>query len=110
MRTKKSSNIVDAILENADGLHRIGLMDDNTFRSIIVRLLGEAAAANIEPISGSEIRKMRLRAKLSQASFAGHFNRTRSYISRIERGINEPKGAALVLFNVIRRKGFEAIV
>ena len=72
--------------------------------------LAETALENVKPIAGSEIRKMRLRAKLSQAAFAGHFNRTRSYISRLEREIKQPKGPALVLLNVIRRKGFEAIL
>lgn len=52
---------------------------------------------------------MRLRAKLNQASFARYFNRARSYISHLERGAAQPKGAALVLLNVVRRKGFEAI-
>lgn len=65
---------------------------------------------NTKPVSGSEIRKMRLRAKLSQASFVRHFNRAPGYISRLERGIKRPKGPALALLNVIKRKGFEAIL
>jgi putative transcriptional regulator len=110
MAKRKDSKIVDAILETAEDLHRIGVMDKKTYRGIISRHLGSVVLANTKPISGSEILKMRLRAKASQASFARCFNRTRSYISRLERGTSQPKGAALVLLNVIRRKGFEAIL
>jgi putative transcriptional regulator len=110
MANKKDSEIVDAILDTAEGLHRIGVMDKRTYRGIIGRHLGRVALANTKPISGSEILKMRLRAKVSHASFARCFNRTCSYISRLERGTSQPKGAALVLLNVIRRKGFEAIL
>ncbi len=77
---KKSSCIVDAVLEN------------------------------IKPIKSSEIRKIRLRAKLNQAAFARHFNRKRGFIAQLERGIRQPRGSTLVLLNVIRRKGFEAIL
>jgi putative transcriptional regulator len=110
MAKKKDSEIVEAILEAAELMHRVGVTDDKTYRRIIVRHLGKAAIANSMPVSGSEIRKMRLRAKLSQASFARHFNRAPGYISRLERGIKRPKGPVLVLLNVIKRKGFEAIL
>ena len=72
--------------------------------------IAEATLENIKPISGAEIRRIRARANLSQAAFAGYFNRTRSYISQFERGTARPKGPALVLLNVIKRKGFEAIL
>jgi putative transcriptional regulator len=72
--------------------------------------IAEATLENVRPISGTEIRIIRFRAKLSQAAFAGHFNRKRGFISQLERGIRQPRGSALVLLNLIRRKGFEAIL
>jgi putative transcriptional regulator len=72
--------------------------------------IAEAALENVKPISGSEIRTIRVRAKLGQSSFAAYFNRSRSYISQLERGIRQPRGSALVLLNLIRRKGLEAIL
>ena len=110
MTNKKDSEMVDAILETAEGMHRIGAMDNKTYRGIIGRHLGKAAIANMEPISGPEIRKMRLNANLSQAAFARYFNRTPGYISQLECGTKTPKGPALALLNVIKRKGFEAIL
>ncbi|MGD0480415.1 MAG: hypothetical protein ABSA42_09610 [Terracidiphilus sp.] len=72
--------------------------------------IAKAALENTKPIKGSEIRKIRLRAKLNQAVFAGHFNRKRGFISQLERGIRQPRGSALVLLNLIRRMGFEAVL
>ena len=44
------------------------------------------------------------------AAFARYLNLTTGYISQLERGVKQPKGPALALLNVIRRKGFEAIL
>ncbi len=53
---------------------------------------------------------MRERANLSQAVFARYLNLTTGYVSQLERGTKQPKGPALTLLNVIRHKGFEAIL
>jgi putative transcriptional regulator len=53
---------------------------------------------------------MRVSANLSQAAFARYLNLTTGYISQLERGTKQPKGPALALLNVIRRKGLEAIL
>ena len=109
MARENTSVFADALLEATENMHSIGMIDDVTYRRIIIQLLGKSAIENVKPVSGHEIRKMRLHAKMSQASFASRFNFTPSYISQWERGVSQPKGAALVLLNVIRRKGFEAI-
>jgi putative transcriptional regulator len=74
------------------------------------RHLGTESLVTAEPISGDEIRTLRERANLSQAAFARYLNLTAGYVSQLERGVKQPKGPALILFNVIRRKGFEAIL
>ena len=107
---KKMSNLVESILENAKDLHEAGLMDDSEYREITVRHLGDKPLPVSKPISAHEIRRIRQRARMSQAAFARHLNLTSGYISQLERGTKEPKGPALALLNVIRRKGFEAIL
>ena len=62
------------------------------------------------PITGAEIRALRERARLSQAMFAQVLNVTVGYVSQLERGAKQPTGPALVLLDVIRRKGIEAIL
>ena len=50
------------------------------------------------------------KARLSQAVFARYLNLTVGYVSQIERGTKRPSGPALVLPNLIRRKGIAAIL
>jgi putative transcriptional regulator len=109
-KTTKPSRMVKAMLETADGMRRIGLMDEATHTKITLRHLGDKADVVTEPISGDDIRKLREDAHLSQAVFARYLNLTTGYVSQLERGAKRPSGPALVLLNVIRRKGIEAIL
>lgn len=106
---KKPNRVTEALLETAEGMRRTGLLSDEEYR-ITVKQLGAAPLPTAKPISGKEIRKIRMSAKLSQAAFARYLNLTSGYVSQLERGTKEPKGPALALLNVIRRKGFEAIL
>jgi len=108
--TKKNNRVVEMILETSGDMHRLGLLDDNEYHKITVRHLGAQELPTAKPISAAEIRSLRERAKLSQAAFARYLNLTSGYVSQLERGAKQPKGPALALLNVIRRKGFEAIM
>ena len=110
MENHNSSRLTDVLLETAEDLHRTGLIADATYQKITVRHLGKDALDTAYPISGDEIRTIREGAHLSQAAFARYLNLTVGYISQLERGTKQPKGPALTLLNVMRRKGFEAIL
>jgi|ERR1700736_5586464 putative transcriptional regulator len=110
MKAKKLSRLTEELLETAEGMHRIGIMDDETYRQITVRHLGKEPPTATHPVTADEIRNMREGANLSQAAFARYLNLTPGYISQLERGVKTPKGPALALLNVIRRKGFEVIL
>jgi putative transcriptional regulator len=109
-KKRKPSRLSEAILEMAGDQHRIGIMDDADFRKITIRHMGPHAPDIAKPISAEEIRSLRESANLSQAAFARYLNLTPGYISQLERGAKEPKGAALTLLNVIRRKGLEVVL
>lgn len=110
--TKKTSpsSLTQALLETADDMRRVGVIDAATHEKITLRHLGEAESMGIAPITGDEIRLLRERAHLSQAVFARYLNLTVGYVSQLERGVKRPTGPALVLLNVIRRKGIETIL
>lgn len=110
MKTTKPSRMVKAMLETADDMRRAGIMDDMTHAKITLRHLGDRANVVTEPISGEDIRKLREEAHMSQAVFARCLNLTVGYVSQLERGAKRPTGPALVLLNVIRHKGIEAIL
>jgi len=109
-RKKKSSRLTKELLETADDMRRVGILDSASHEKITLRHLGGKAGMVAKPISGHEIRSLRERAHLSQAVFARYLNLTVGYISQLERGAKRPSGPALVLLNVIRRKGIEAIL
>ena len=112
MTTKKthSSRLTRALLETADDMRRAGVMDAATHAKITLRHFSDKANGIAEPITGDEIRTLREEAHLSQAVFARYLNLTVGYVSQLERGAKRPTGPALVLLNVIRRKGIEAIL
>jgi putative transcriptional regulator len=98
------------ILEMADDMHRIGVMDDKTHHQITVRHLGREPLPTAAPISAGQIREAREQEHLSQAALARYLNVTVGFVSQLERGTKEAKGPVRALLNVIRRKGLEAIL
>ena len=104
------SRLTKVLLETADDMRRAGVMDAPTHAKITLRHLGDKADVMAEPMTGDEIRKLREQAHLSQAVFARYLNLTVGYVSQLERGAKRPSGPALLLLNVIRRKGIKAIL
>lgn len=108
--TKKTKKLTKAILETAKDLYEGGILEEEVYRKITLRHIKNENIPNIDQITGEEIRALREEEHLSQAVFARYLNLTVSYISQLERGLKHPTGPTLVLFNAIRRKGFEAIL
>jgi putative transcriptional regulator len=98
------------ILAMSKDMHKIGIMDDATYRKITMRDVDKAEAATLAPLTGEEIRALREQSHMSQAVFARCLNLTVGYVSQLERGAKRPTGPALALLDVIRRKGIEAII
>jgi putative transcriptional regulator len=108
---KTNARLTRELLETAADMNATGIMDRATYEKITMRHLGGIAnAPAATPISGVEIRALRERARMSQSVFAKYLNLTVGYVSQLERGAKRPTGAVLVLLNVIRRKGIEAIL
>jgi putative transcriptional regulator len=96
--------------ETAEGMRRVGVMDDAAHKLTIRELNHAAPEETVTPLTGSEIRGLRERAKLSQAVFARYLHLTPDHVSKLERDEKRPSGPALVLLNVIRRKGIGSIL
>jgi len=101
--------LTKALLETAHGMRRAGVMSDAAYQKITLRHLGDRAGIVVRPMNGDDIRALREQARLSQAVFARYLNLTAGYVSQLERGAKQPTGPALVLLDLIRRKGIEAI-
>jgi len=98
------------LLETARDMRKSGIMSKATHKKITMRHMGEAAPAVAATLTGPEIRALREAANLSQAVFARYLHLTTGYVSQLERGAKQPTGPALVLLDVIRRKGIGAIL
>jgi putative transcriptional regulator len=107
---KKPSRLAQAMLETAKDMRDAGIMDGAVYEKITMRHLGVKDKGELEALTGEDIRAIREHAHMSQAVFAHYLNVTVGYVSQLERGAKRPTGAALVLLNVIRRKGIEAIL
>jgi putative transcriptional regulator len=108
-KSKTNRRLTEELLETAQDIRTSGIMSRAAHEKITKRHLGEAASPTVVP-SGKEIRAMREKAHLSQAVFAHYLNLTAGYVSQLERGAKRPTGPALVLLDVIRRKGIDAIL
>lgn len=88
----------------------LGILDNAKHEKITIRHLAGQQVGAAEPIGAKEIRKLRERWRLIQPAFGRCLNLTAGYISQLERGTKEPKGAALALLNVVRRKGVAVVL
>ena len=113
MKTEKDKpgRLTKALLETAKDMKDAGVLGKAAYEKITMRHLSVKDKNKlVEPLTGKDIRMMREQARLSQAVFARYLNLTVGYVSQLERGSKRPIGAALVLLNVIQRKGIDAIL
>ena len=107
---KRNSRLTRELLETARDMRASGIMTKAAHEKITLRHIGNAAPAAAVTLTGKEIKALREAANLSQAVFARYLHLTTGYVSQLERGAKRPTGPALVLLDVIRRKGIEAIL
>lgn len=95
------SKIIDAMLETAKELR----LDSITIKEIEMLNLGE-----VKVLEAQEIKKMRLKEKVSQAVMARILNVTPSTYQKWERGEVHPKGANLKLLRLAYAHGIQYIL
>jgi len=98
----------EALKDMGDDMFSVGLIDAADHVKITLRDVADTV--NIEDITPFEVKAMRARHHLSQGALGHYINVSPGYVSQIERGVRRPTGPTLVLLNVIRRKGLEAIL
>jgi putative transcriptional regulator len=109
MTKARSRRLTEELLETARDMHASGLLTKAAHHKITMRHVGVAPAVMVT-LTGEEIKALREKCHVSQAVFANYLNLTADYVSKLERGEKRPTGPALVLLDVIRRKGIEAIL
>jgi len=108
-RAKRTSRLTWELPETARDMHASGLLTKAEHEKITMRHKADIPAAKTS-LSGTQIKALRKQTNLSQAVFARYLNLTVGYVSQLERGVKRPTDPPLVLLDVIRRKGIEAIL
>jgi len=101
----KTLTPLEAVHESATGLYNAGVIDGQTMRDFDVMCLPP-----IRDFEAKEIKRMRLRAKVSQNVFARYLNASVSTIKQWENGDKHPRGPSLKLLNLVKDKGLEALI
>ncbi len=97
-------SILDVVHESVKGLYDIDLVDAKTLREVEGLCLPP-----VKKMSPYEIKRLRLREKVSQAVFALYLNISPSTVKQWERGEKHPSGATLKLLNIVDQHGLVAI-
>jgi putative transcriptional regulator len=109
-KSTKVSRLAKELPETADDMRASGILTKVAHEKITMRHKGSIRQAAKVSFTGQEIKSLREKCHLSQAVFANYLNLTAGYVSQLERGAKRPNGPALVLLDVIRRKGLDAIL
>ena len=104
-RAKKTDErLNDVILEMAQGLYDIDAIDTITMREY--ESLNIPKVHDLEP---QQIKKIRLKEKVSQAVFAKFLNAAVHTVRDWEQGKKHPSGVSLRLLNLIEEKGLSIL-
>lgn len=87
------------------GLHKVGAIDKATMRHFDV-----ACLTSVDPIEPDDVKRIREKSHMSQATFAKALNVTVGMVSKWERGEKKPTGSALKLLTLADKKGIETIL
>ena len=99
-----AKKILDAVHQTAKGLRKAGTMDAKTMREFDALCLPP-----VKNYSATQIKRLRIKNKASQAVFAAYLNTSPSTVQKWEQGQKKPNGPSLKLLNLVDQKGLEAL-
>ncbi len=105
MSKKTKARLMETAHDMAKGLYEMGAIDATTMREFDVLCLPK-----VKDLSDKEIKRIRLREKVSQAVFASYLNTSTSTVQQWERGEKHPRGTSLKLLNLVADKGLAILV
>lgn len=101
----KKLTLLETAHEIAKDLHSAGIIDGTTMREFDALCLPD-----VEDLSPNQIKKIRLREKVSQSVFAMCLNTTASTVKQWEQGDKHPRGTSLKLLNLVADKGLSILL
>ena len=105
VKKAKKLTILEAAHEMAKGLYEANVIDSTTMREFDTLCL-----PLVKELSATEIKKLRLREKVSQPVFAKCLNTSTSTVKQWEQGEKHPRGTSLKLLNLVADKGLSILI
>ena len=102
--TNKKESLLDVIHQTAAGFHQAGMMKVETMRAFNALCLPP-----VKIYTPTQIRRIRLKNKTSQAVFAAYLNTSPSTIQKWEQGQKKPNGISLKILNLVDKAGIAAL-
>ncbi len=99
------SDLIQSLYEDLQALASDNLVSKTTLKEFESQHLSYHSE-----LDGSEVRKLRESNHISQAVLARYLNLSPVSIQRWEQGKSRPTGSAIVLLNLIREKGLQALM
>ena len=103
-KPKYKSEAFEAIHTAAAAVHKVGAISKATMRDF-----DAAALVEPEPLTPSQIKKIREKTRLSQAVFARRLNTSASTVEKWEIGAKRPSGLALKMLAVVKKHGLSVL-
>jgi putative transcriptional regulator len=101
----KKQTMLEVAHEMAKGLYEANVIDATTMREFDAMCLPP-----VKELSATDIKKLRLREKVSQPVFAKCLNTSTSTIKQWEQGEKHPRGTSLKLLNLVAEKGLSILI
>lgn len=104
-KKEKQPTMLEVAHDMAKGLYEANVIDATTMREFDALCL-----APVKELSATEIKRIRLREKVSQPVFAKCLNTSTSTVKQWEQGEKHPRGTSLKLLNLVAEKGLAILM
>jgi putative transcriptional regulator len=104
MARRYRSDPLASVHETAAGLREAGIIDRRSMKAF-----DDLCLTPVEPLTPTQIRRIRTREQASQAVFARYLNVTTGLVSQWERGEKHPRGASLKLLTLVAKNGLQSV-
>jgi len=99
------SDLIESLYEDLEAMASDGLIEKQTLREFEHKHL-----AYHSDLNGEDVKALRESNHISQAVLARYLNLSPVSIQRWEQGKSMPSGSAVVLLNLIKEKGLQALM
>lgn len=104
-KVKRKSKLLATAHKIAEGLYEADIIDATTMREFDTLCLPP-----VKDLSAKQIKKIRLRERVSQPVFAQCLNTSTSTVKQWEQGQKHPRGTSLKLLNLVAKNGLKVLM